>query len=46
MAESKGGYTITIPTKLLVCAEWHSPVDQDDKVPFSKHTATDLSTEF
>ena len=40
LAESKGGYTITMPTKLLVCAEWHSPVDPDDKVPFSKHTAT------
>jgi hypothetical protein len=40
LAESKGGYTITMPTKLLVCAEWHSPIDSEDKVPYSRHTAT------
>jgi hypothetical protein len=40
LAETRGAYTISMPTKFLVCAEWHSPVNPEDQIPFSKHTAT------
>jgi hypothetical protein len=40
LAESRGSYTIIMPTKLLVSAEWHSPKNDDAKVPYSRHTAT------
>jgi Family of unknown function (DUF5723) len=40
LAESREGYTITMPTKFLVCAEWHSPRKNTDRIPYSTHRAT------
>jgi hypothetical protein len=38
LAESREGYTITMPTKFLVCAEWHSPRKNAERIPYSTHS--------
>jgi hypothetical protein len=38
--ETKGEYTVGMPTKLLLCGQWHSPVIEKKRVPYSRHTAS------
>lgn len=38
--ETKGKYTVGMPTKLLLCAQWHSPTIEKKRVPYSRHTAS------
>jgi hypothetical protein len=38
--ETKGEYTVGMPTKLLLCGQWHSPVIEKNRVRYSMHTAS------
>jgi hypothetical protein len=40
LSETRGSYTIGMPTKLLIHGEWHSPRNEEVLVPYSTHTAT------
>lgn len=40
LSETRGSYTIGMPTKLLIHGEWHSPRNEDVLVPYSTHTAS------
>ena len=40
LTETNGEYTIGMPTKLLLCGQWHSPVIEKKRVPYSRHTVS------
>ena len=40
LTETAGEYTIGLPTKLLLCGQWHSAVIEKKRVAFSRHTVS------